>query len=622
MWVHLLADADRMCGGKAIGLARLIADGLPVPEGFVLSHRAFEHVVVGDHPLPRELEHDVLGRAAELGVVAVRSSATIEDSEAAAAAGVFSSRCAVPAASVWSAIRDVWSSALAPIATSYARHREPSNTAPAAIGVIVQRYIEGVRVTIYTRPPGSPSGDEVWLQREGVLSKLSRTTADRTVQLALAAERAIAAPAGADVELIISGDATWVVQARPIVHPVVVPRVPPPPILIAPLEADGRVWTWDVAHNPDPLSVAQTELIERVERANIAPWSLQVCAGYLYSAPRQHATIDAAADSDRLQAQVHHLEARVSQLLAATEPLELDDAIARYLRFYAIWANELSPLITAARAHVTDAAAGSRPSAVEVALLAVARGELDEAVVLDRLGRLSPAWDVAVPTYAERPGLLRDAIARARLSVGDVTASPTSEGAINVALDLAERDDAWFALAQWRMRESLMACGARLELRDDDVFWLKFDQLATGLDPEEAHRAAGAARSAANRAAGWAMPITVGGPPLAPRPPLRGLGTGPRVTGRVVRFGSLATAIAPGAGDIVVTRAVTPALAVLLIGCRGLISETGGPLDHGAALARELGIPHVVGCADAHARLADGMIVTMDPSAGLVEIMR
>jgi pyruvate,water dikinase len=86
----------------------------------------------------------------------------------------------------------------------------------------------------------------------------------------------------------------------------------------------------------------------------------------------------------------------------------------------------------------------------------------------------------------------------------------------------------------------------------------------------------------------------------------------------VVRFASLASAIAVGAGDVVVARAVTPALAVLVVGCAAIVSETGGLLDHGAALARELGIPCVVGCRDAWTELADGTIVTVDGDGGVV----
>ena len=116
------------------------------------------------------------------------------------------------------------------------------------------------------------------------------------------------------------------------------------------------------------------------------------------------------------------------------------------------------------------------------------------------------------------------------------------------------------------------------------------------------------------------MPLVVGGEPLADRGRrCAGSAPGRRVTGRVVRFASLARAVAVGAGDVVVTRAVTPALAVLVVGCAALVSETGGLLDHGAALARELGIPCVVGCRDAWSLLADGMLVTVDGDAGTVE---
>jgi pyruvate,water dikinase len=115
------------------------------------------------------------------------------------------------------------------------------------------------------------------------------------------------------------------------------------------------------------------------------------------------------------------------------------------------------------------------------------------------------------------------------------------------------------------------------------------------------------------------MPVVVGGEAVpAPAPALQGVGTGPRVAGRVVRFASLASAIAVGAGDVVVTRAVTPALAVVVAGCAALVSESGGLLDHGAALARELGIPCVVGCRDAWSQLADGMLVTVDGDGGTV----
>jgi pyruvate,water dikinase len=306
MWVHDLREADPSCGGKAVGLARLLAAGLPVPPGFVIDDRAFRSIVgevaitdrsnighvleqaarrIATAEIPAELEEEVNDRARELGhLVAVRSSATIEDLAAGAAAGVFSSRRAVPIAEIWDAIRTVWTSALTPLAAAYARRREHG---VIAIGVIVQEHVPGVPITVYTRPPGRPSSQELLVQRADHVARHSRNDLPREIEaqhaavLALRAELAIDARSGADVELVQirkqSGFdvaiETAIVQARPILHPVARPPAPPPPGVLEPLQ-DGRTWTWDVAHNPDPLSPAQQGLVARVEQAGIAPWSL------------------------------------------------------------------------------------------------------------------------------------------------------------------------------------------------------------------------------------------------------------------------------------------------------------------------------------------------------------
>ncbi len=686
MWLHRLDDADASCGGKAVALARLIAAGIQVPEGFVIDDRAFRYVVgdldpasdtighalaeaarwIATMKLPPDLVHDVEKRAAALGPLAVRSSATIEDGQAGAGAGVFSSRTAVPPAEVWAAIRAVWTSALTPLAVTYARRRGGR----IAIGVIVQRFVPGDLVTIYTRPPGAPTSDEIIVQRGTSLERLHRSTDRPAVVLALSAETAIAAGSGTDVEIIeertgsvASGEQPtrrWLVQARPIVHPVIATRRPAPPSVIAPLVADGRRWTWDVAHNPDPLSLAQAGLVERVERAQITRRSLRVCAGFLYTAPTNaEAPWLVVRTVAAFEAWVSELEAEMRTALAGTAPhvlgiagrVSLPDAIERYLAFYAIWAGELAPLIAVARAKLSPALlVGARPSAVESTLLAAARGELAEDAVLDRIGVLSPAWDVCVATFAERPELVRAAIDRARGFLGErsagadvpriaatepatetfdtgshVTAEQPRHELARAAADVAERDDVWFARAQWLVRKAILDRAHELAIEPDDAFWIPLDELASAraLDADDVRRRASGARAAAARAAQWAMPFIVGGEPgsdeRAAGPMLRGIGSGPRVTGRVVRFETLASVTAVTAGDIVVTRAVTPALAVLVIGCAALVSETGGLLDHGAALARELGIACVVGCSDAW-RLPDDAIVTVDGDAGTVEI--
>ncbi len=657
MWTRDLATADASCGGKAFGLARLIGAGLRVPDGFVIDGRAFrvatgdvavtalhESAVLEPDPgislvlgkpaelghtlgelatrvetveLPHDLVEEVVARARSLGgSFAVRSSATIEDREAGAAAGVFSSRTAVPIEELWPAIRSVWISALTPLAATYARRRGGE----IAISVIVQRYVEGELVTSYTRPPGAPTADEVWWQHGDELSKTPRQPSPL-----LEAETAIGADGGADLEMIVprfdpmDWASAWFVQARSIVHPVLAPRTAPPPTVLA-LLADRRRWTLDLAHNPDPLSIAQADLVERVDRAGIAPWSARVCAGYLYTTPKEvlpHARVGDAVEIHRRSS-----ELQLEMGKALTEPAPtLAVAIDRYLAFFQVWAQH-GRLIAAGRASYPIAA--ERGSAVESILLAAAADSRDPRSLLAGLGVLAPAWDVAVPTFAERPGVLEDALARARVVVRDrrrLAPDTTPSGYAEAAMiaDLAEIDDSVFAQAQWMVRKAILERADELGIAREDAFWIPLDDLIRGeLDATDAGRRASGARAAAARAATWNMPIVVGDPASSTRDPavaLRGIGSGHRITGRVRRFESLASAIVVSRGDIVVTRAVTPALAVIVIGCAAIISETGGVLDHGAAMARELGIPCIVGCRDAWSQLAEGMIVSLDGDA-------
>jgi pyruvate,water dikinase len=53
----------------------------------------------------------------------------------------------------------------------------------------------------------------------------------------------------------------------------------------------------------------------------------------------------------------------------------------------------------------------------------------------------------------------------------------------------------------------------------------------------------------------------------------------------------------------------------------GLVTETGGILGHGAILAREYGIPTVMGVTGATSLLATGALVAVDGTRGLVELV-
>ncbi len=68
---------------------------------------------------------------------------------------------------------------------------------------------------------------------------------------------------------------------------------------------------------------------------------------------------------------------------------------------------------------------------------------------------------------------------------------------------------------------------------------------------------------------------------------------------------------------MIVARTILPT-ELPLVTAAALVVETGGPLDHVAAQARERGIPAVVGAVGALAAFADGDRVFVDGDAGLV----
>ena len=74
--------------------------------------------------------------------------------------------------------------------------------------------------------------------------------------------------------------------------------------------------------------------------------------------------------------------------------------------------------------------------------------------------------------------------------------------------------------------------------------------------------------------------------------------------------------VAPG--DILVTRVAGPALSPILPRVAGVVAELGGSTSHLASLARERGIPMVLGAMDATERIPDGSQVAVDGVAGIV----
>ena len=74
-------------------------------------------------------------------------------------------------------------------------------------------------------------------------------------------------------------------------------------------------------------------------------------------------------------------------------------------------------------------------------------------------------------------------------------------------------------------------------------------------------------------------------------------------------------------GDILVCRMTNPAWVVLFTKIHGLVTEAGGTMSHPAVVAREFGIPAVVGTTNAGDRIKTGDRVRVNGTTGVVEIL-
>lgn len=74
-------------------------------------------------------------------------------------------------------------------------------------------------------------------------------------------------------------------------------------------------------------------------------------------------------------------------------------------------------------------------------------------------------------------------------------------------------------------------------------------------------------------------------------------------------------------GDILVAEITTPAWTPLFAMASGVVTDIGGPLSHGSIVAREYGIPAVLGTGIATKRIRSGQTITVDGSAGTVELL-
>jgi pyruvate,water dikinase len=73
-------------------------------------------------------------------------------------------------------------------------------------------------------------------------------------------------------------------------------------------------------------------------------------------------------------------------------------------------------------------------------------------------------------------------------------------------------------------------------------------------------------------------------------------------------------------GDIIVAGITTPAWTPLFARAAGIVTDIGGPLGHSSIVAREYGLPAVLGTGSATRRIRNGQVITVDGTAGTVTL--
>ncbi|MGH2452207.1 MAG: PEP-utilizing enzyme [bacterium] len=203
----------------------------------------------------------------------------------------------------------------------------------------------------------------------------------------------------------------------------------------------------------------------------------------------------------------------------------------------------------------------------------------------------------------------------------------------------------------WRRRRLALAVGARLVRRDvieheDDIFFLTLNQVTAALRaPTDLRQQAAARRAEFARWQTLDPPARLGAPPSdgagradqvlryqrrffgAPQAQttagvIRGLAASPGVRSgpaRVVTHLEMAGRIRPG--DVLVCTTTNASWVTLFDVASAIVTDTGGVLSHCAVVAREYGLPAVVGTGIATRVIADGQMVEVDGTAGEVRLL-
>ena len=103
---------------------------------------------------------------------------------------------------------------------------------------------------------------------------------------------------------------------------------------------------------------------------------------------------------------------------------------------------------------------------------------------------------------------------------------------------------------------------------------------------------------------------------------IRGMPGSPgRATGPVKVIRSVADVARLKPGDVLVTSVTTPAWTPAFSIVAAVVTDTGSVASHASVVAREYGVPAVVGAGNATTRLRDGDVVTVDGAKATVRVV-
>jgi pyruvate,water dikinase len=225
-----------------------------------------------------------------------------------------------------------------------------------------------------------------------------------------------------------------------------------------------------------------------------------------------------------------------------------------------------------------------------------------------------------VDLLARRAGRLRGPVVRFAL------------GRVRELIGIRELPKYAIVVALGRLRTHLVAVGEELAARGvvadpADVFFLDLREARAGLAPGADLRDVVARRRAeyATELRRRHLPrvlLSDGTEPEAATEVPEGALTGAAASAGTVTGPARVVLDPVGAhlepGEILVAPSTDPGWTPLFLTAGGLVMEMGGPNSHGAVVAREYGIPAVVGVPGATTRITTGQLVTVDGSAGTV----